>query len=92
MRYAAGEVDDPRKKNVDSGRVAILYASDSSDAFQVLIRFPSSPSTTPKPKFSLHCTPPPPRTPLGLPLHTRLVARLRHAWGEPALTEPPSRR
>jgi len=35
MRYAAGEVDDPRKKNVDSGRVAVLYASDSSDAFSL---------------------------------------------------------
>jgi hypothetical protein len=35
MRYEAGEVDDPRKKNVDSGRVAVLYASDSSDAFSL---------------------------------------------------------
>eukprot|EP00241_Pyramimonas_parkeae_P002424 CAMPEP_0114230552 /NCGR_PEP_ID=MMETSP0058-20121206/3535_1 /TAXON_ID=36894 /ORGANISM="Pyramimonas parkeae, CCMP726" /LENGTH=524 /DNA_ID=CAMNT_0001341769 /DNA_START=233 /DNA_END=1807 /DNA_ORIENTATION=+ len=34
MRYAVGELDDPRKKNVDSGRVAVLYASNSTRAFQ----------------------------------------------------------
>eukprot|EP00240_Pyramimonas_obovata_P000631 CAMPEP_0118922492 /NCGR_PEP_ID=MMETSP1169-20130426/1396_1 /TAXON_ID=36882 /ORGANISM="Pyramimonas obovata, Strain CCMP722" /LENGTH=564 /DNA_ID=CAMNT_0006863373 /DNA_START=466 /DNA_END=2160 /DNA_ORIENTATION=+ len=32
--YEDGDMDDPRKKNVDSGRVAILFASDSEAAFQ----------------------------------------------------------